>query len=106
MTDDFTLGIEGTSHPILCGLCKSPITRRVEPARDGGDDDPILGCAHCDNWAEQSEVVRLVKEYVVDEGQMILNRMMRDTAKKSRIMTFKGKTASDKEHRFIVKLEG
>ncbi len=44
-------------------------------------------------------------EYAKDEGQLMLNRMARDVARNSKIMSFEGKTSHDKAHRFIVDLK-
>ncbi len=44
-------------------------------------------------------------EYAKDEGQLILNRMAMDAAKKSKIMTFKGQTSHNKANLFIVDMK-
>jgi hypothetical protein len=44
-------------------------------------------------------------DYAKDEGQLILNRAMRDAARGSKIMRFEGKTAHDKHHRFVIDLK-
>lgn len=85
---------------ILCGICGAPIAFRVEAEPDGQ-----AGCAACDNWANQDDIRKIVGEYVQDEGQMIINRKMRDAARGSKIMKFTGKTKSDKVHRFRVDLK-
>ncbi|MBV7394578.1 hypothetical protein [Mameliella sediminis] len=96
-----TISVNGTSHPILCGLCRAPIAFRGEPDADSGD----VGCAACDNWADVQEAAEVVKQYVVDEGQMALNRALRDTARRSELMTFEGKTQSQQTHAFIIDLQ-
>lgn len=76
MTGQPTISINGTSHPILCG-----------------------------NVANIKEVAAMVSDYAKDEGQLILNRITADAAKKSKVMTFSGQTIHDKAHRFIVKFQ-
>jgi len=102
MTDDtVSIAINGTSHPILCGICKEPVAFIGE-----ADAEPRqVGCAGCGNIDDVEQVARMTAEYAKDEGQMILNRMARDAARKSKFMTFEGKTAHDKAHRFIVDLK-
>lgn len=89
-----------TSQPILCGLCDAPID-----FRDKSDPAGQAGCAACDNWADQDEIRQMVADYAKDEGQMILNRALRDTARGSKLMHFTGQTQSDKRHRFRIDLQ-
>lgn len=99
--DDICINIDGTSHPILCGTCKAKVAFIGEANADGGD----VGCVSCGNVADVQEVANMAVEYAKDEGQLILNRMARDTARKSKIMTFKGQTSHDKAHRFVVDMK-
>lgn len=85
-----------SQHTILCGFCKAPVRRRVE-----GDPDSQWGCAACGNWADYDEVRKTADQYFVDQAQLHLNRLARDAARKSKIMTFKGQTVSNKLYRFI-----
>ncbi len=96
--DDLCINIEGTSHPILCGLCQKKIAFIGEPDLEAGQ----AGCADCGNVGNVQEVARMTTEYAKDEAQLMINRLARDTASKSKIMSFKGQTAHDKAHRFIV----
>lgn len=99
--DDICININGISHPILCGTCKAKVAFIGEANADGGD----VGCVDCGNIANVQQVAAMAVEYAKDEGQLILNRMARDTAKKSKIMTFKGQTSHDKAHRFVVDMK-
>lgn len=102
MTDvsDICISIEGNSHRILCGECNRPIAYVAK-----SDGDPTnAGCVHCSNIAEIQEVADLAVEYAKDELQLRLNRHARDTARKSKIMSFKGQTEHNKRHRFTVDL--
>lgn len=101
MSDDATININGTSYPILCGFCNKPITLIGEADADSGQ----AGCIDCDNIDDVKEVGRMVTEYAKDEGQLMLNRLAQDTARKSKFMNFTGQTAHNKAHRFIVKFE-
>ena len=101
MSDDPTININGVSYPILCGICQTPITFIREP--DAESDQ--AGCATCDNIGDVQEIGRLVTEYAKDESQLMINRMAKDVARKSKILDFKGQTEHKKRHRFIVKLE-
>ena len=99
--DTPAININGLSHDILCGTCKAPVAFRGEPDPDSGE----VGCAFCDNWAAVKEAADIAVEYAKDEGQLMLNRMAQDTARKSKMMTFSGDTAHKKAHRFIVELK-
>ena len=102
MSDDTpTLNINGTHYPILCGFCENPISERAESEGDGGN----FGCVACGNWAHKDEVAGMVTEYAKNEGQLQLNRLARDAARKSKIMTFKGDTEHDQSYRFTVKFK-
>lgn len=89
-----------SSHDVLCGLCRAPVARRIEP-----DGKAQFGCAACDNWAERDEVLKIAKQHAVDEAQIFLNRGMADVARRSKMMTFSGKTTNDKTYRFITDLK-
>ncbi|MEQ8744242.1 hypothetical protein [Parasphingorhabdus sp.] len=101
MADDITISVDERSHPILCGTCRQPITFIGEANADSGK----AGCVPCDNIADFQKVLKMVTEYAKDEGQLMLNRMARDVARSSKIMSFEGKTSHDKAHRFIVDLK-
>jgi hypothetical protein len=96
--NDLSISINGVSHPVRCGTCKEKIAFIGEPDVETGE----AGCAPCGNVADVKEVARIATEYAKDEAQLIINRMARDTARKSKIMTFSGQTEHDKAHRFIV----
>ena len=97
MTDDS----DGVTHsPILCGLCRSPISLRIESEPDGE-----AGCAACDNWAAQDEVRRLAGEYVKDEAALHLNRQMAETARRSKFIQFSGQTVNDQTYRFVIDIK-
>lgn len=99
--EDVSISVNGASHPILCGLCQKPIAFIGEPNVDTGQ----AGCTDCGNVADVKDVAKMAVEYAKDEGQLILNRMARDVARKSKIMTFNGQTEHDKAHKFIVDLK-
>ena len=101
MSDTPTIQIEGVSHPILCGLCEAPIAFLGEPNAQSGK----VGCLSCGNVDEAQEVARSAVDYAKDHGQILLNRLARDAAQNSKIMTFSGQTEHDGAHRFIVKFE-
>ena len=101
MADDVSISINGQSHPILCGTCQKPITLIGESDANSGE----AGCVTCGNIADVKDVAQMAIQYAKDEGQLILNRMARDTVRKSKIMSFKGQTSHNKVHRFIVNLE-
>lgn len=100
MTDDICISINGISHPILCGSCKSKIAFIGKSDGKSGN----AGCAICANVSEVQEVAHCAIEYAKDEGQLMANRMAEETARNSKIMTFKGQTTHNKVHRFIVDL--
>lgn len=50
-------------------------------------------------------MAQLAIQYAKDEGQLIVNRIARDAARKSKIMNFKGLTAHNKTHRFVVEFQ-
>lgn len=101
MADDITISVNDRSHPILCGTCRQPITFIGEANADSGE----AGCVTCGNVADIKDVAAMAVEYAKDEGQLMLNRMARDVARNSKIMSFEGKTSHDKAHRFIVDLK-
>ncbi len=101
MADDISISINEQSHPILCGTCQQPITFIGKADAESGE----AGCVGCGNVADVKEVAQMAIEYAKDEGQLILNRMAKDTARKSKIMNFKGQTSHNKDHRFIVDLK-
>lgn len=101
MSDDVTISVNGISHTILCGVCKKPITLIGEANADSGE----AGCIPCGNVADVQEVGAMAIDYAKDEGQLIVNRMARDAAKQSKIMSFSGKTSHDRAHRFIIDLK-
>ena len=94
MPEDVSISVSGVSHPVLCGRCKQPIAFIGEPDADSGE-----------NVANGQEVARTAVDYAKDEGQLIVNRAMRDAARGSKIMSFNGQTAHDKHHRFSVDLK-
>lgn len=98
MSDQPTISINGTSCPILCGTCKEPIAFIGE----ADTDSRKAGCVSCGNIADVQEVAKMAIEYAKDEGQLIVNRIARDAARKSKFMNFKGQTEHNKAHRFIV----
>ena len=101
MTDDICISVNEVSYPILCGTCKQPVAFIGEANADSGD----VGCTACGNITDVQEVARLTLDYAKDEGQMIVNRLARDAARKSKIMSFSGQTTHNKVHRFIVDLK-
>ncbi|WDA11645.1 hypothetical protein [Paracoccus marcusii] len=99
MTEDTAdISINGVSHPILCGLCNTPIAYRGEADPDRGE----VGCASCGNWADVKEAASIAIEYAKDEAQLAINRMAKEAARKSKFMTFKGQTSHNKSYRFVV----
>ena len=101
MPEDVSISVSGVSPPVLCGRCKQPIAFIGEPDADSGE----AGCVACGNVANGQEVARTAVDYAKDEGQLIVNRAMRDAARGSKIMSFNGQTAHDKHHRFSVDLK-
>lgn len=101
MSDDITIAINGVSHPVLCGLCREPITFVGEADANEGD----AGCIPCGNIADVREVAQMAIEYAKDEAQLMLNRLAKDAAHKSNIMKFSGQTEHNQDHRFIVDLK-
>jgi len=101
MADNPSISINGVSHPILCGSCKQAIAFVGEADAEGGE----AGCIPCGNIADVQEVAQMAIEYAKDEGQLIVNRMARDAARKSKFMSFKGQTEHNKAHRFIVEFK-
>ena len=101
MTEDICISINGVSHPILCGTCNQQIAFIGESDGNSGD----AGCAACVNVADVQEVAKAAVEYAKDEGQLVLNRMAKDAARKRKIMTFSGQTAHNHIHRFVVNLQ-
>ncbi len=98
---DYSINLDGVSHPILCGFCRAPIGDRAE----GGGDGKQIGCVACDNWGDPDEVGKLAAEFVKDDYQLAFNRMARDVAKNSKVMKFTGDTAHKRTHRFIADLK-
>lgn len=96
--DQPSINVNGTSHPILCGFCKKPVAFRGEVDPQRGE----IGCAACGNYAGVQEVASIAIQYAKDEGQLILNRMARDTARQSKLMTFSGQTEHNTTYRFVV----
>lgn len=101
MADHPSISINGVSHPILCGICKQPIAFIGEANAEGGE----AGCVQCGNVSRVQEVAQIAVQYAKDEGQLMVNRMARDAASKSKFMHFKGQTEHDKAHRFVVELQ-
>lgn len=101
MSDDICITVNGIDHSILCGFCNAPISFIGETDGHSGN----AGCEPCGSIEDIQEVARLAVEYAKDEGQLMLNRMARDAARGSKIMTFSGKTEHDQVHRFIVELK-
>lgn len=99
--DDVSISVNGVSHPILCGICNAPIAFIGEADVETGK----AGCADCGNIDDAQEVAKIAVQFAKDEGQLMLNRLARDTTRKSKFMTFKGQTEHDKTHRFIVDLK-
>lgn len=101
MPEDVSISINGTSHTILCGTCQKPIAFIGESNADSGQ----AGCVPCGNVADVQEVGQMAVEYAEDELQLIINRAARDTACKSKFMSFSGQTEHNMAHRFIVELK-
>ena len=101
MAEDVSISINDVSHPILCGLCQQPVAFIGETDVETGE----VGCIPCGNIANAQEVAQMAIEYAKDEGQLVINRLARDAARKSKIMSFKGQTEHNKAHRFVVDLK-
>lgn len=99
--EDVCISVNGQSVQILCGLCRKPIAFVGEVDAEAGN----AGCVACENVANVNEIVDIVSHYVKDEGQVKLNRMAADVARKSKIMTFKGQLMNNESYRFIVDFE-
>lgn len=99
--EDVSISVNGVSHPILCGICNTPIAFIGKADVDAGK----AGCAGCGNIDDVQEVAKIAIQFAKDEGQLMLNRQAQDTARKIKFMTFKGQTEHDKTHRFIVDLK-
>jgi len=98
LTDYPTVSIQGCSYRVNCGICNAPVTFRAELDPDSKD----VGCASCGNWDSPDQVAAIAFEHAKDEAQLAVNRLARDAARKSKFMTFKGKTVNDKTYRFRV----
>ena len=96
--EDLSININGVSHPVRCGTCKEKIAFVGVPDVEAGQ----AGCVLCGNIADVQEVARIATDYAKAEAQLMINRVARDTALKSRIMSFSGQTEHDKTYRFIV----
>lgn len=96
--NDLSISINGVSHPVRCGTCKGKIAFIGIPDVETGE----AGCLPCGNVAGVQEVARMATDYAKEEAQLMINRMARDTARKSKIMTFSGQTEHNRPHRFIV----
>lgn len=101
MAEDVSISINGQSHLILCGTCQQPITFIGERDVNSGE----AGCISCGNIAYVEDVAQMAIQYAKDELQLIVNRAARDSARKSKLMNFEGKTTHNKIHRFIVNLK-
>lgn len=95
--DYISIDIEGTSHAILCGNCHKPVEFEID-----GDEDSKLGCAACENYGTKDEVVKIASAFAVADLQIQLNRMAKDEAEKSKIMTFEGTTDHTETYQFVV----
>jgi hypothetical protein len=107
MTDNSNIAItiNRVEHTVLCGKCKTPVGHVAKTEPDMSDTAPaIVGCIRCNNTDSAKQVASIAIKYAKDEGQMILNRAMRDAAKDSAALSFKGKTTSNKRYRFMVEL--
>ncbi|WP_067224218.1 hypothetical protein [Stappia indica] len=85
-----------SEHAILCGKCRQPVTARTE------SHDEEFGCRDCESWASKAEVFEIAKQYATDAAQIGFNRSVSSVARKSKLMTFKGKTSLTKDYRFIL----
>lgn len=92
--------INDTRHSVLCGFCDAPIAFRGEPDGDGTD----VGCTDCGNFADIDEAASIAMQFAQDALQLQINTLARDAARKSKVMTFSGKTAHNKTYRFTVDL--
>lgn len=103
MNDDtISITVNDTSCPVLCGLCHKPIDWIGEVNTETGK----AGCIPCGNTANIQEVANSAIEFAKDEGQLILNRSLRDVARGSKMMNFSGQTEHKKSHDFIASLDG
>lgn len=100
-SDDICISINGVNQPVACGYCDAKVVFIGEANAERGN----AGCVACNNIADIQDVANMAIQYAKDEGQMIVNRLARNVADKSKIMTFEGKITHDKPHRFIVKVE-
>lgn len=100
--DSISISVNDTSCPVLCGLCHKPISWIGEVKTETGK----AGCIPCGNTANVKKVAQVAIEYAKDEGQLLLNRALRDIARKSKMMNFSGQTQHKKSYAFIVDLDG
>ncbi|MFV1807423.1 hypothetical protein [Phaeobacter sp. Ax4a-4a] len=100
--NDISITVNDVSRPVLCGLCHKPIEWIGEPDTETGE----AGCVSCGNTADIKQVAKVAIEFAKDEGQLILNRQMRDVAKGSSFLKFTGQTRHKKMHAFIVHIDG
>ena len=99
MSEPIEVNINGRTHTVLCGLCKTPITFRGEADMEGE-----AGCAGCDNFADVQGVADITLGYVQDEAQRLLNISMKNTFKGNKFIKFTGQTLHKKRYRFIIEV--
>lgn len=99
MADDSNIyvTVEQEKHPVLCGLCKNPISSRIDI--DAADD---VGCIPCNTRATNNQVLATVQQYFQDQQQNLIVGQLAKAARGSKSLTFKGKTVAKGSYKFIV----
>ncbi|MEQ9388302.1 hypothetical protein [Marinovum algicola] len=84
------------TQSILCGSCRVPI----EGPADGKGDN-VFSCPICGQGDTRENVLKEVKAFLAELAQRSLQESMREAARGSKFMQFKGQPIPKKSYRFV-----
>lgn len=82
---------------VLCGKCRVVIQGPSEPT-----DDSIFSCPECGASDTHANVLKEAGDYFRDSAARSLQTQMKEMARHSKMMTYKGDEIPDREYKFIL----
>ncbi|GLK80131.1 hypothetical protein GCM10008174_18720 [Methylopila turkensis] len=85
---------------VLCGKCKIGLEGPTDPKPES-----VFSCPRCGEGDKLKNIHRIVGEFVKEETARHFQQKLRDVARRSKFLQFKGNTIPKRSHRFVVDLK-
>lgn len=85
---------------VLCGKCKVGLEGPTD-----AKPESVFACPRCGQSDKLKNIHRIVGEFVKEETARHLQKKMRDAARGSKVLQFKGSPIPKRSHRFVVDLK-